>query len=241
MNDDLRTLGLIPLTEPYTALGFTHVGNGGGETINPSVLNTGGANAIVDWVFLELRDKNDPTQVVATTSALIQRDGNIVGTDGIFAPKFEGSLLYDQYYVAIRHRNHLGIMSANTLDFSSGQNVQFDFTQSANGVYGTNAMNDSGAKRTMWPGNGDLNNMVIYQGSGSDLLSITQAVFSNPANSGFQLSFPYQAYDQGDYNMDGEVIYQGSGSDILSVTQAVFSNPLNSSFQTTYPIQEQLP
>ncbi len=241
MSDDLRTQGLIPLTEPYTALGFTHVGGGGGETINQSVLNTGGANAIVDWVFLELRDKDDPTVVLATRSALIQRDGNIVTTDGIFAPSFDGQFVYDEYYVAVRHRNHLGIMSAEPIDFSSGQNAMFDFTNSANSVFGTNAMNDSGAKRTMWPGNGNMDDQVVYQGSGSDLLSITQAVFSNPNNPNFQLSFPYAGYDQGDYNMDGEVVYQGSGSDILSVTQAVFTNSLNSSFQTTYPILEQLP
>jgi len=36
----------------------------------------------------------------------------------------------------------------------------------------------------------NMDGQVIYQGAGSDILSITQSVFTNPANSAFQLSFP---------------------------------------------------
>jgi len=98
-----------------------------------------------------------------------------------------------------------------------------------------------GSSKVMWPGNGNMNTSTVYQGSGSDITPITQAVFNNPANSSFQNSFPYNGYDVGDYNMDGTVIYQGSGSDILTLTQAVFTNPMNGTYQLTYPISEQLP
>ena len=50
-NDALRTAQLIPVNEPYTALGYKHIG-GGGESVNPSVFT----DAIVDWVFLELNN-----------------------------------------------------------------------------------------------------------------------------------------------------------------------------------------
>lgn len=240
MNDDLRQLGLIPNQEPYTALGFSHVGGGGGETVSNTVLNATGNNAIVDWVFLELRNKNNPAMVVATRSALLQRDGDIVDVDGSSDPEFSNMTL-DDYYLAVRHRNHLGIMTSATINYQGGANFLHDFTNTSNSTYGTNAMRVVGSGKVQWPGNGNVNSTTIYQGNGSDILPITQAVFTNPANGAFQASYPYDAYDVADYNMDGQVIYQGSGSDILPITQSVFTNPANTSFQVTYPIAEQLP
>ena len=113
-NDDLRTAtptNLIPSTEPYTALnGFTHV-DGGGETVAQSVLQVTGNDAIVDWVFLELRDPSDSTIVLYTRSALLQRDGDIVEVTGGSDPvQFSGAAPGD-YFVVVRHRNHLGVMT----------------------------------------------------------------------------------------------------------------------------------
>lgn len=240
MRDDLRTAGIIPNIEPYTAqAGFTHVGGGGGETVSNSVLNVSGANAIVDWVFLELRNKNNSSMVMDTRAALLQRDGDIVDTDGVSDVAFTAPA--DDYYVAIRHRNHLGVMTSSTISFANGTNTAFDFSNVSMGLWGSNSMRNLGSMQTMWPGNGNNNNSTIYQGSGSDITPITSIVFSDPGNTAFQLSYPAQGYHISDYNMDGQVIYQGSGSDILTITQAVFSNPQNANFQLTYPITEQLP
>ncbi|MEL6844001.1 MAG: hypothetical protein AAFP02_12395, partial [Bacteroidota bacterium] len=104
MGDNLRANSYLPLTEPYTALGYTQV-NGGGESITADVLTTTGNDAIVDWVFLELRDKNDSSVVLRTTSALIQRDGDIVGLDGISAVNFS-DMPEDDYFLTLKHRNH---------------------------------------------------------------------------------------------------------------------------------------
>ena len=54
MQDSLRARGLLPLTEPYTALGFAQTGGGGGESIVAGSFATTGADAIVDWVLVEL-------------------------------------------------------------------------------------------------------------------------------------------------------------------------------------------
>ena len=108
MNDALREAGVLPMTEPYSAMGFVPVGsNAGGETITATVLATTGQNAIVDWVWVELRDANDSTSVVAARAGLLQRDGDVVDTDGTSALRFEG-LAVGNYYLAIFHRNHLG-------------------------------------------------------------------------------------------------------------------------------------
>jgi hypothetical protein len=65
MNDGLRSLSLLPATEPYTAAGYTQHGAGGGEQAGPSVFTATGSDALVDWVFVELRSPAAPTQVVS--------------------------------------------------------------------------------------------------------------------------------------------------------------------------------
>ncbi len=236
MRDDLRSLGLIPTTEPYTALGYNHV-IGGGETIAPIALANLGSNSIVDWLVLELRDQNNPALVVESRSALLKRNGDIVDTDGFSNVNFTSPA--GNYYVAIQHRNHLGIMTASAISFSTTSLPVLSFSTSTP-TFGTNAQT-SASPFLMWPGDGNMDGAVIYQGSSSDILPITTAVFTNPVNTAFQVTLPFAGYDVGDYDMDGEVIYQGSGSDILGITQTVFTHPSNSSFQLTFPILEQVP
>ncbi len=136
MNDVVRTLPDFPLSEPYSALGFTHVGiDGGTETINPAILTTIGPDAIVDWVFLELRDATTFTNIIGTRSALLQADGDVVDVDGVSNVFFSG-LVAGSYYVAVKHRNHLGVMTPGALPLSRTP-VPHDFrTGSAYGSLG---------------------------------------------------------------------------------------------------------
>ncbi len=111
MRDNLNTNALLPNTEPFSALGYTHYGEGGGETMVASAMTQTGNNAIVDWVVIELRDENMPSTILATRSALLQRDGDIVDVDGTSPVTFE-CFKAANYHVAVRHRNHLGVMTA---------------------------------------------------------------------------------------------------------------------------------
>ncbi|MEO5583965.1 MAG: M12 family metallo-peptidase, partial [Flavobacteriales bacterium] len=106
MVDSLRATGLLPITEPYTALGFTVEGP---VTVAPAVFTVTGQNAIVDWVLVELRNATNPSVVEETRVGLLQRDGDITGLDGTSALGFCSNA--GNYRVAVRHRNHLGCMS----------------------------------------------------------------------------------------------------------------------------------
>lgn len=150
MAEDLRAANLIPTTEPYTGLsGFTHSNGGGGETTTLSIINN---NAIVDWVFIELR--SSPTTVVATKSTLLQADGDIVdAADGISPIKFD--LPTGNYYFMVRHRNHLRAMTAAALAITVGVTQNIDFTTTSTAIYGSDVQTTIGTKTCLRAG--DIN------------------------------------------------------------------------------------
>jgi large repetitive protein len=162
MRDSLRHKNMVPLIEPYSSApyntAFVRVPAGGGETATSSVLSVQGPNAIVDWVFVQLRDATIPSTVVASRAALIQRDGDIVDEDGNSALEFD-MLSAGNYYVAVLHRNHLGIMSANTISLANGVNTcDLASTSSTMPLYllpsSTNAASRiQSSFRTMYAGN----------------------------------------------------------------------------------------
>ncbi len=126
MNDNLSQSSLLPTLEPYTALGYTHNGGGGGEMASQSVLDRTGADAIADWIFLELRSSTTNTNVLATRSALLRVDGTVVDLDGQSPVEFTGQPS-GSYYIAIRHRNHLAVMTPVPKTFTTGVAEVHDF------------------------------------------------------------------------------------------------------------------
>ena len=176
MKDDLRVNGLIQTTSPYpdNAIADAAVFNLGG------ISGVGLAeNDIVDWIWVELRDENDYTIIIESKSALLQRDGDIVNTDGtsnLIFNTFEGN-----YYVLVNHRNHLGILSAapivfsgtTTVDFSSNQNVIFG---------GVNALADMGENvYAMFSGDFDSNGQV-QNSDASDVILLLGSSGYSPAD-----------------------------------------------------------
>lgn len=205
MNDSLRGLAGFPLTDPYPALGYVHADSGNGGTVAPAVLAVTGNNAIVDWVVLELRDANSPATVVASRSALLQRDGDVVALDGVSPLSF--ALPGGDYHVAVRHRNHLGIMTFSpvTLTFAP---VSVDL--STVGVYGTEARKSiAGAFPTqaMWAGDVSFDHSLAYTGLGNDRDKILSAI------GGLVATNVISGYLIEDVNLDGKAKYTGTGND----------------------------
>lgn len=213
MADGLRAAGLIPLTEPYTALGFTQVG-GGGETVAPAVLGVTGNNAIVDWVLVELRPAEGPG-ILATRSALLQRDGDVVDLDGVSPVAIAAPA--GSYRVAVRHRNHLGAATLNAIALGATP-ITVDLTSAATATFGTDARRSiPGTFPTLalWPGNVLPDASVRYTGSNNDrdpiLLAIGGTIPTNTVNG----------YLMTDTNLDGQVRYTGSGNDRDIILQTI--------------------
>ncbi len=159
MNTNLAQAALIPDTEPYTGLGYVQVSNPGGEMIeNPAILTATGPNAIIDWMFVELHDATDPTIILATRSGLLQSDGDVVDMDGVSPLSFDG-LATGDYYVAVRHRNHLGVMTEAVVSLSSVPTL-VDFTVASTATYGLDDRNDINSMMTLWTGNATSDNSI---------------------------------------------------------------------------------
>ncbi|MBK7083770.1 MAG: hypothetical protein IPH53_03515 [Flavobacteriales bacterium] len=213
MNDMLRAAALLPLLEPYTSLGYPHSGGGGGEMVAPALMDSTGNNAIVDWVIVELRSANDPATVLASRSALVQRDGDVVAVDGSSSVPFQ--LPLGDYHVAIRHRNHLGVMTAAPFALSALPTM-IDLIDPAMITYGTNARKEVNGAMVLWPGNANPDGIVKYAGANNDRDAVLQVIGGSPPTNTL-----LNVYDTADINLDGAVKYMGSDNDRDIILQTI--------------------
>ena len=241
MRDDLRVNGIIPTTSPYSD----------GMTCNERLFVKEGADAIVDWIWLELRDSSDNTTIITSRSALLQRDGDIVHVDGN-SPVYFNATTAGNYYVVVNHRNHLGIMTVSTITLSNTATT-VNYTDANNQItFGTDAQTTFGMPSgivAMWSGDANGDGQLNYLGAASDLPSIRSQVFNDPDNSVFGGpavgTYPSEGYNDTDIDLDGKTVYSGSASDVLYVRDNIFNNPSNSVFGgpaiATYIFIQQLP
>jgi|GEM_PF-4261434 len=163
----------IPTTSPYTQ-----------DPRTVSVI----PEEVVDWVLVELR-ATDSSSAIISKSVFIDRDGYIVSDDGNTKNVLLGAVS-GNYYVVIKHRNHLAIMSANAVA-TVNDTLKYDFTIGSNQFYG----GSDGAqeiKSGVWgmiPGDGDGNGQIQNDDS-------EETWKQENGESG---------YRNGDYNMNGQV------------------------------------
>ncbi len=237
MNDSLRFGGYLPTTSPYSD----------NLTCDPSVFNDGGSTGsgstndnIVDWMWVELRDVNDNTTIVASRSGLLQRDGNIVDVDGLSNLVF--NVPNGDYFIVVNHRNHLGTMTKNTVTLSEVVTV-VDFTDADTPIsFGNFAQKDfEDGNLALWAGDLNGNGMVRFAGPANDANSLKNAVSNYSTNISGSTFFPYYAYDNMDLNLDGQVRFAGPGNDSNRLKNIVVNYPGNSTGSSFFPIFQQIP
>jgi hypothetical protein len=206
MATDLNDAGVLPLVEPYTGMGYVHHGNGGGESTTAAVLAVTGPDRVVDWVVVELRNKNNPAQVLATHAALLRRNGTVVDGDGISDVEFSG-MPADNYYVAVRHRNHLGVMTSTAIPLAATATLK-NLTNGSVPLAGGSASTELvGGIRCLWPGDANMNGEVSYTGTDNDRDPVLLRV------GGTVPTTVFSGYASEDLNMDGVVKYTGIAND----------------------------
>ncbi len=136
LNGDMNTTinNIIPQTSPYSSDSRT-------------ALNI--PSTAVDWILVELRDQTTSSTVIASRSAYLNSDGNLIDDNasqgrgiGIAAPPGD-------YYIVLKHRNHLAIMTQNVqtgLTWGTASSIlTYDFTTGQTQAYGTNPMMNLGS------------------------------------------------------------------------------------------------
>ena len=202
MGQGLKTANVLPLAQPYNNTKTNYAGT---EVLTALPTN------IVDWVLVDIRDSTTATTIIATKAALLMTDGTITDVDGL-SPVLFLNVTPGNYYVGLRHRNHLAIRSAVRLALSNTTTAA-DFRSSMASVY-TNtgianaAMKDlGGGKFAMWGGDVNGDGVVRYGNSNNDRFAmLTGCLSGNTGGIIVNLSGC-------DLNMDGTTKYGGGGND----------------------------
>lgn len=113
MNTDIRVLSSFPAEEPYTDLSYT-VSENPGACADPLMLEATSPTSLslVDYVYVELRTSSDAASFVTSKVGLLRKDGTIANLDG---SPFTICVASGNYFVLVRHRNHLGVMTQSTV------------------------------------------------------------------------------------------------------------------------------
>lgn len=231
MDDGIRATGNLPTVSPY----------GDAISADASVFTVTGNDAIIDWVWVELRDENDNTTVVASTSALLQADGDIVATDGTSPVSFDISA--KNYFVAVNHRNHLGIMTNAAVALST-TTATVDFRDGALATYGSNAQTTFGlvsGDYAMWAGDALGNGNVKFQGADNDSNPIRDDVVNAPGNIFGSIGYNYEGYHYTDVNMNGFTKFSGTANDSNIIRDNIINHPGNIFGSISFVFNEQLP
>ncbi len=243
MRDDLRQGSMVPVVEPYSSLsGFGHTGDGGGESVTNTTYNQTGETALVDWLIIDLRDTLNPAQILSTRSALVLRNGEVVDVDGVSPVSFP-SIEHGHYHVSVRHRNHLGVMTADPVYLSPDTNdaIMIDFTDATTETYGDHAQVEVQGRMALWAGDVNSDGEITYQGDHNETNNTFFDILTADENTGTDITFIHQNYGQSDTDLNCDAIFQGDGNDINLHFFNVINHPDNPEMLTNFRIVQQIP
>lgn len=184
----LNLAGLLPLAQPYL----------GSPWYYPGIESVGiiPNDDVIDWVLIEIRETSGGAstatsdKIIMRKAALLLKDGSVVDLDGISKPVAMLDF-NDDLYCVVRHRNHVGVMSASPVNQIPGNILQAWFYDNASSAYGGIL-----AHKEVEPG---LWAMVAADGDGSGQINNQDKleVWAPQAGS--------WGYYSGDFNMDMNV------------------------------------
>jgi hypothetical protein len=200
MNTSLNTAGYIPLNQPYNTAPWNYTGT---ESVASGFfgLNT----TIVDWVLVELRTGTAGNTMVSKKAGLLKSNGSIVDYRDPNTPIIFDGIAAGNYYVVIRHRNHIGVMTASAITLSQSSAL-YDFSTGLDKYYGGDAKLVGTAICGLWAGDVNGNGQIKYNGASNDRAIILSLLGGN-------ILAILNGYYKEDINLNGQVKYNGSLND----------------------------
>ncbi|MBN1670771.1 MAG: hypothetical protein JXR37_07055, partial [Kiritimatiellae bacterium] len=179
MSTALRDGGSIPLTAPYAA------------DIR-SVTNV--PADVTDWVLVQLLKATSTNRPpVVSQSAFLRRDGQVLSPEGAATLRVEAP--GGNYYLLIKHRNHVTAMSATPLGFTN-YFVSYDFAAGSDRYYG-----GAGAAAELEPGVWGL--LAADADGDGTVLDVDSAIHGTQNG--------LAGYHRADWNLDGSVSAADAG------------------------------
>lgn len=221
MRTDLRTQNLLPAQHPY------------GADILPN-REVELPNGVVDWVLLELRAANNPSP-----SGIISRQAVWLMSDGSLRDTRNGGGVYmmakaGDYYLVVKHRNHLAVMSSTPLSLTGNDQipVSYYFHTENEMAFGTNAQAYLGNNAYgLMAGDANADGELNYDGTDNDHQHLINLI--NDASD------PTQTVSNGycpeDTNLDGKVKISGAGNDRGFILQNIGGTSISGSIQSQVP------
>jgi len=173
-----------PAGQPYQSTPWNHSGTEG------TTWNDTNYTAIEsDWVLVSFRTAPAKSTEVATTAALLNRDGSIRFPDRCALPSGDTPL-----YVVIEHRNHIGIMSPQAIGIQSNV-LTYDFRRSDS--YKDNT--SFGQKKL------PTGEWVMYAGDANQMDFPSFDINGTDKTEWFNNNGLFDYYLSPDFNLDGDV------------------------------------
>ncbi|MEL6591328.1 MAG: dockerin type I domain-containing protein, partial [Bacteroidota bacterium] len=183
-NDSMRAdlVDDLPLLDPF----------GLGYKADSDVMDQAGKASPTDWMIVELREAGSPNVILDSMAVLITAGGQIVSPTGKPEIRFP-SVSAGQYHVAIRHTNHLGVMTKAPITLG-GAAVLLDFSDPTTLVYdaGGPAMKNDNGVMMLWTGDANGDGTI----NAVDNLNFWRVENGQPYNYNI---------NRADFNLDGSV------------------------------------
>jgi hypothetical protein len=168
----------------------------------------------------------------------------VVEVDGVSSLCFTQSVAGD-YYVAVRHRNHIGTMTANAITMTATGTL-VDFPDPNLDLWSNSPFFDTfeqkviDGKRALWAGNTLTDDRIVFAGQNNDLSAIFAGVDGAMGNFFRSQAFVVRGYSLIDVNLDGRGIFAGQNNDVNPIFDNVDGHPRNIFRSQAFIILEQL-
>jgi alkaline phosphatase D len=190
MHNILRNNNLLPTEQPFDRSPWNYNGT---EIIND--LNNI-PNSITDWILVELRQVGD-SSLIEQKAGLLHSNGLISDSDGLLnGISFANAKPCTDYWVAIRPRNHLAVLSSNPI---TAPYALYDFTTAQTQAAGTAQQILVNGKYMLYAGDCNANGIInysdynlykAYEGQNNNYLPADLNLNGNTDNNDFYLLRP---------------------------------------------------
>lgn len=140
---------LLPNSQPYNEAPWNYQGT---ESFSVSKLG------LTDWLLIELRSAIAPTTIVAQQAVLLRNNGRLRNEQNDPTVTFT-DVVPDDYFIVVRHRNHVDVMSAAPINLSESVTF-YDFTTGVNKAMGNEQLKHMDDAYVLRSGDMDGNGVI---------------------------------------------------------------------------------